>query len=285
MRQVKVQNLIHAFPDFQLGPLSFSFKTGDRIGLIGSNGAGKTTLIRAFLGLLRPTKGNIHHLPEAKEHPVIGYAGPDMSFYEKWSAGKNLDVIRQHYPEWEHERTLALIDRLQLPLKTKVRDLSLGNRMKLALIIALSTNPDIILLDEPTNSLDPVVKADVLDALKQQVKHHPTALLVSSHHIGELDGLVNRLLLMRKGKLISDENPEDLRERFCSFHLKTEKFDHPHLTPGYTRHQWEDGVLSIISHDANATRDWFLRNRLTPREQQLSLEEIAVNLLRQEQEQ
>jgi ABC-2 type transport system ATP-binding protein len=165
------KDMVKTFPGFKLGPLNLELEPGTVLGLIGRNGAGKTTSIQCLVGLLRADSGEMRvfgrpndlNKPEWKQN--IGYVGDIHVFYERWTGQQNLRFLSQFYPNWSEGKAAELANRFQLPLDKRAKDLSTGNRVKLSLVSALAHSPKLLLLDEPTSGIDPVVRNEVLDVL------------------------------------------------------------------------------------------------------------------------
>ena len=192
-------NVIKTYRDFKLGPIDLELEPGTVLGLIGPNGAGKTTLIQCLVGLLRPDSGdmrvfgNPNDLNKPEWKLDIGYVGDAQVFWERWTAAGNLRFISQYYPDWSDQRASELAERFRLPLNKRAKDLSTGNRVKLSLIMALAHSPKLLLLDEPTSGMDPVVRAEVLDVLFEILETGDRAILYATHILSEISRLVDDL--------------------------------------------------------------------------------------------
>jgi ABC-2 type transport system ATP-binding protein len=181
----RLRGLTKRFPGFQLGPLDVVLEPGTVLALIGPNGAGKTTTLNCLAGLTVPDEGGAEVFG-APVHPAyteyrrdVGYVGEEGGFFRRWTAGRNLDYLARLLPGWSQDRARRLADRFGLPLGKAVQDLSRGNRTKLALVAALAHGPRLLLLDEPTAGLDPVVRSEVLDVLWEVTEDGAHAVLYS----------------------------------------------------------------------------------------------------------
>lgn len=215
-----------------LGPISMTLQPGHIYGLAGENGAGKSTLIRLITGLARPSSGTIaimgttngKALNEARRR--TGYVPDGGALYPNLSARQNISVRQA---EWglcrgrsadraEQERLLGLVD-LAGAGRKPARSFSLGMIQRLALAIALLGNPDFLILDEPTNGLDPTGVRDMRSLLLSLNRSYGTTMLISSHALGELKNLATDYLILNQGTLIASEpaanlgDPEDYWDR------------------------------------------------------------------------
>lgn len=278
-------NLVKSYPGFQLGPLNLHLEVGRIIGYIGPNGAGKSTTMHCLTGLVKPEEGEIQIFnrrndparPEWKHD--IGYVGDVHPFYENWSGEKNLRFIAQFYPSWSDDRLLTLIKRFDVPWRKKVKDLSTGNRVKLALVAALAHNPKLLLLDEPMSNLDPVVRTEVMDALFELMGSGDRAIFYSTHILSEVGKLADELVFLDKGHIILRTPKDDLTDRWrkISFRLAEDRkaFDAAVV-------HWREGHdHQVISTDATATLQQIRAlDAENIQETRLSLEEIAVQILK-----
>jgi len=190
--------------------VSFSVRTGEVIGFVGLNGAGKSTTINLILGFLRASAGTVRVFgqkiaPETahKTHSDIGFVAGDMSLFEQYTGRQYLAFVRRQYGTHDAGMYNELIERFDPQLNKKIKQLSRGNKQKIALIAAFMTNPKLVVLDEPTSGLDPVMQQAFLK-LVQDVSARGTTVFMSSHYLNEVADVCSRVLLMRGGKLVKD---------------------------------------------------------------------------------
>jgi len=188
--------------------LSFSIEEGEIFGYLGPNGSGKTTTIRCFMGLLRPTSGECRVLGErvlpgrATQHTRIGYLPGDFQIWPGRTARKSLKLMAElGNGKNINKRRNELAERLDLDLDRRVRALSKGNRQKVGVVFAFQHQPDILILDEPTIGLDPLMRQVVLDMICEAAQAGTTVLL-SSHDLSEVAAVCGRAAILREGKLI-----------------------------------------------------------------------------------
>ena len=188
--------------------LSFDIDKGEIFGYLGPNGSGKTTTIRCLMGLLRPTSGQCNILGSriepgyATQHTHIGYLPGDFNIWPGRSARKSLELMAKLGNGKNcSKRQEELAERLDLDLDRKVRALSKGNRQKVGVIYAFQHQPEVLILDEPTIGLDPLVSQVVLDLIREATGEGATVLL-SSHDLSEVAAVCERAAILREGKLI-----------------------------------------------------------------------------------
>jgi ABC-2 type transport system ATP-binding protein len=189
---------------------------GEIFGFLGPNGAGKTTTIRLLLGFLRPTLGHatICGLDCWRESPRIkrevGYLPGDLRLYP-WITGRTMLNIVERVRKLDLRKSGAdLADRFQLELNLRVRKMSRGMRQKLGLIIALVHKPRLLILDEPTTGLDPLMQAELATHLRQLAAAGHTVFF-SSHTLSEVESLCDRVAIVRQGRIIADETLQSFR--------------------------------------------------------------------------
>ena len=265
--------------------VDLSVPRGSAFGLLGTNGAGKTTTIRMLLGLLRPTAGRANVLGmDARRKAVAirkrtGYVPEDHHVYPWMTVGEVVRFVKAFYPTWDDKECLALLARFGLDVDKKVRDLSKGMVAKLALTLALAHNPELLVLDEPTSGLDPIVRRDFLASMVRMIQEEGRTVFVSTHLIAEIEGVVDRVAIMKSGKILLTDEVERLKETTVRVKLI---FPEPPREGGIegalSLHRngrlWE-AVLPDWSHQT--ARD--LRSRLSPSSidvERIGLEDIFI---------
>lgn len=194
--------------------LTFSVARGVTYGFLGPNGAGKTTTIRCLLGLLRPTAGEIRVLDErisldgAALRSRIGYVAGDVRLYDRETGRWHID----HLSALRGAKAPSvddLVARLEFDPTRRVKQLSKGNRQKLALVLALMHDPELLILDEPTSGLDPLNQQVVFEIIAERIRTGTTVLL-SSHILSEVEKVCDRVAIIREGRLVAEETMSDL---------------------------------------------------------------------------
>lgn len=195
---------------FELGHLDLRVPTGSIYGFLGPNGSGKTTTIRLCLGLLRAARGSIQvlgHAIPAETHKMfarVGYVPERPHLYPTLTVREALDFHGAFHPRWDAAGATELLGTFALAPDTCVNRLSKGENGKLLMLLALAQRPDLLVLDEPTDGLDPVVRRDVLMAVIDFVSESGATVFVSSHLVHELERICDWVGVMDRGRLVAE---------------------------------------------------------------------------------
>jgi len=281
-----LSGLTKRWPGFQLGPLDLVLEPGTVLALVGPNGAGKTTTLNCMAGLIVPDEGGTE-VYGAPVHPArteyrrdVGYVGEESGFFQRWTAGRNLDYLARMMPGWSNDRASRLSDRFGLPLDKPVNKLSRGNKTKLALVAALAHGPRLLLLDEPTSGLDPVVRSEVLDVLWEITEDGEHAVLYSTHVLSDINRLADELAFLRDGQLVLRTGRDELSEswRRVSFRLQEEKVE----LSGVVEHRQVRTEHQVITRNAPVTLQQLTEMGAEAVEvSRMSVDEIAVQILKE----
>lgn len=280
-----VADLVKTYPGFQLGPVNLELIAGQVLALVGANGAGKTTLLNCMVGLCRADTGSVQ-IFGTKNRPdttnwkqTIGYVGERSGFYQKWTGQANLDFLGGFYTHWSPAKCTDLANRLNLPLNKPVKDLSTGNRAKLALVAALGHTPQLLLLDEPFSGLDPLVRAEVHDILWQYLEDGMPAIMYSTHILSDVSRLADEMAFIGDGQVLLRAPTCDLSESWRRISFRSET---PVDTlPAAFNLQRNGNDYKLLSSDAATTQARL--NELAAQDiivTRLTLEEIAVQIMR-----
>ena len=201
-----------------LDGVSLTIEAGEVFGYLGPNGAGKTTTIRLIMGMLRPTSGTAKVLgldtwrQSVQVHRVVGYVPGEPALYDRLTGHQHVTYCSHLRHRDDAKRAAQLADRLGLDLKRPARTLSRGNRQKLAVILAVMSRPRLLVLDEPTSGIDPLVQ-QVFHAILLEHTADGGSALFSSHVLGEVERVADRIGVVRRGKLVAVERLQDLAAR------------------------------------------------------------------------
>lgn len=211
--------------------ISLEVKEGEIYGFVGPNGAGKSTTIRLLLNFIYPVSGsgkifNKDIVKESKEiKKLIGYVPSEVRFYDDMKVKEIIEYACSFYEKVNMDEIYTLCDVFEMDLHKKMRELSLGNKKKVAIVQALVNNPKLIILDEPTGGLDPLMQKKLFDTLKA-LRKRGTTIFLSSHNLMEVENLCQRVAVIKEGKIIDIIEIE--KERENSGHkiiIKGEKID------------------------------------------------------------
>lgn len=199
-----------------LNDVSLSINSGEIFGFLGPNGAGKSTTIRCIMGSIFPDSGTIeiNKLPVDRSHAqyreYVGYVPSDLQLNEKWSGDDHISFFRSLR---KNKRDIANdISRLSLDTTEHVKHLSTGNKQKLAFLLALMAQPKVLILDEPTKGLDPILQETMYEMLLE-FKENGGCVFFSSHNLSEVERISDRIGIIRAGKIVANETMETLREK------------------------------------------------------------------------
>ena len=217
---LQVQNLTKQYPGFLLDHVSFSVPAGTIVGLIGENGAGKSTTIRAILDLVHTDDGTItlwaqtlrSNARALKEQ--IGVVFDELHFYEGLTSRQVGKISAAAYTQWDDAVYQSYLHRFAIPEEKSIKTFSKGMKMKLALAVALSHHPKLLILDEPTGGLDPVMRDDLLDVLLDFVQDETHAILLSSHITTDLEKIADYIVFLHNGKCLFERPKDELLYQF-----------------------------------------------------------------------
>lgn len=233
MDRVSFNNVTKEFKNKAvLKGVSFNIEAGDIYGLIGENGAGKTTLLKLIVNLLKPTSGNIQVLgKEIKKDSYdylrnIGALIDEPVFYKKLTLYENFKVHCEYLGFYDEEKLENVLRRVGLHNKKdrKIKELSFGEKQRLAIAYALITEPELLILDEPTNGLDPIAIVELREILLKLNREFNTTIIISSHAINELETLANKVMFLKNGEIVEDGLLEEIKEK-CSVYIEIEVED------------------------------------------------------------
>ena len=210
--------------------LTFDVRPGEIFGYLGPNGAGKTTTIRALLDLIRPTSGHAalfgmdSHRDAVAIHRRLGYLPGELKLYEGLTGAEYLRYLGSLRGGVPRGRVEALAERLDLDLGQRIRSLSHGNKQKVGLMQALMHEPELLVLDEPTQGLDPLIQRE-FSALMNETRERGRAVFLSSHVLPEVDRVCDRVAIIREGRLVAVEDIGDLKAK--ALRTLDIHFEHP----------------------------------------------------------
>jgi len=190
---------------------SFSVERGEVVGFVGLNGAGKSTTINMLLGFQHPSEGEVRlfgekvTLPNShRSHRKLGFATGDMSLFDGMTGAQYLRFVARAYKTSTNTETFKrLVERFSPQLDKKLNTLSRGNKQKIALIAAFMTEPELVILDEPSSGLDPLMQQHFLDLVREE-SEKGTTIFMSSHYLNEVADVCSRILLIKNGQLVKD---------------------------------------------------------------------------------
>jgi ABC-2 type transport system ATP-binding protein len=210
-----------------LDDLSFIVEEGDVIGVLGKNGSGKTTMLEMMVGFSPATQGNVRVLGHdsftlpAEAKARIGFVPQQDELLQQLKGREQLKVIASFYPEWDNELIERLVSVWELDLDQRVRDMSLGQRQKMSILLALGHSPDLLLLDEPVASLDPIARRQFLEQIVEIAADGQRAVVFSTHIVSDIERLANKIWILKDGHLFWRGDLDALKESIVRMHVRS----------------------------------------------------------------
>ncbi len=229
---LELQQICKSFPksNFILDKLSFSLPYGAILGFVGENGAGKTTTIGCILNTVRKDSGMVKLFgkemrdidTDIREKIGVVYDGDNFPGF--WTAKQLSQVMEGIYTQWDHALFQKYSEDFHLPVKQKIKNYSRGMTMKLAIAVALSHHPQLLILDEATSGLDPIMRDEMLDVFLEFVQEESHSILLSSHITSDLEKVADYITFIHNGKLIMTASKNDLVYNYAVMRCKESQF-------------------------------------------------------------
>lgn len=253
-----VSGLTKKYKEFSLSDISFEVPRGTIVGLIGENGAGKSTTLNAILGVVHKDAGEISIMgnpieelkPDMKEK--IGVVFDGTNFSEELTPKKLNKVLKGIYASWDEDFFVSLLKKLSLPLQKKIKSFSKGMKAKLSIAVAFAHHPKLLILDEATSGLDPIVRDDILDMFLDFVQDEENSILVSSHITTDLEKVADYIVFIHEGRLIFSKPKDELLESYGIVKCGAAQFDalDKQDIVAYRKQDYEWQVLVADRHSA-----------------------------------
>lgn len=250
MNAIEFNHVNKSFGSFAIEDLNLTVPTGTICGLVGENGAGKSTSIKLLLNALRPDSGTIQVLGTDTCDPAyvavkndIGVVLDDAWFPETITAKQVGSIMADTYINWDSALYESYLTRFSLPRDKKFKDFSRGMRMKLSIAVALSHDPKLLVLDEATAGLDPIVRDEVVELFNEFTREETHSILISSHILSDLEKLCDYIAFIHEGRLLFCEEKDRLLEEYAIFVGTTEQADS--LLPEAVVYQETNGLGGV----------------------------------------
>lgn len=211
---LKIDNVVKGYDKGDvLHGINMHVEKGSVHGLIGENGSGKTTLIKCVTGIYRPESGVVTLEGEpVYENPAvkarIGYVADNNTYFPRYRLGKMVKFYKDTYPKFDVQKCIDMNQVFRLDMNKRVNELSKGQKMRLAFMLNISANTDLLVMDEPTAGLDAIAKKELFDMLINEVEYRELTVLITSHNLMELEKICDSLTLIKGGK-VSEQNQVD----------------------------------------------------------------------------
>ena len=213
---IEVKNVSKRYPLFELQNINFNVPSGSIVGFIGENGAGKTTTIKLLLNEIRRDSGSIQIFgmdnisDERKIKEQIGVVFDESYFHGEFKSGDIGNILKRVFHSWDESLYQHYLQQFKLPKNKIVKEYSKGMKMKLSIASALAHKPRLLILDEATSGLDPIIRSDILDILLDFMQDESHAILFSSHITSDLEKVADYITFIHDGKIVFDRSKDDL---------------------------------------------------------------------------
>lgn len=231
MNALEIKNISKTYKNFKLDDISFVLPCGHIMGLIGENGAGKSTIINCILDIIEKDSGSISVLGQKNDKnnvslkENIGVVLDASDVYDNYTVKQVENIMKDVYKQWNHEVYDYYIQKFALPLNKMIKDFSRGMKMKMAITIALSHQPKLLILDEATSGLDPIMRDEILDVFMEFVQDENHAILLSSHISSDLEKIADYITFIHEGKLILSTSKDELIYEYGLMKCRNDEFD------------------------------------------------------------
>ena len=224
---LEIKGLSKEYKDFRLDNVSFEVPSGSIVGLIGENGSGKTTIIKLILNMIKKNGGEVTVLGKNKDisdiKNEIGVVMDEPGFPGFLNAVEINRIMRNIFSNWSEDTFFGYLKKLKVPDDKEYKDMSKGTRMKTGIAVALSHDPRLLILDEATNGLDPVVRSEVNEIFTEFTRNESHSILISSHIVSDLDRICDYIVFIHNGRLMLFEEKDRLLEKYCVVHCTREQ--------------------------------------------------------------
>ena len=227
---VQLDRVMKKYGSFAL-ELNMQIPENQIIGLIGANGAGKSTTFKLMIGLIRPDQGNAEVFGRnaadlgAEEKQKIGVVFSDSGFSEYLRVQQLIPVMKRFYPDFQEKEFRKRCERFKIPLNKQIKDFSTGMKAKLNVLLALSHDSSLLLLDEPTAGLDVVAREEILDLLREYMEIPGRSIVISSHISGDLEHFCDDLYMIHEGKIVLHEETDRILEEYGFLKVSEQEYE------------------------------------------------------------
>lgn len=226
---IELDGVTKQYENFSLQDVSFKVPKGSIMGFVGENGAGKTTTLKAILNLIHTDKGNVTVLGanQIQENcsikEQIGVVFDESYFHENLNVNQISKVMKHIYKNWQPEEFKKYAEKFRLPSHKIVKEYSSGMKMKLSIAVALSHKAKLLILDEATSGLDPVIRDEILDIFLEFIQDESNTILLSSHITSDLEKVADYITFIHQGKIVFSESKDDLIYQYGVVHCKKDE--------------------------------------------------------------
>ncbi len=271
-----------------LQDLSFEVRAGEVVGVLGKNGAGKTTLLELMLGYSTPSSGHVRIFGAESQNLTgevkrrIGFVPQQDELLNQLTVAEQLRVIASFYPRWDHELIARLCGAWGVDPQARIKSMSVGERQKLSILLAFGHRPDLLILDEPVASLDPMARRQFLEQLVELSAEGQRAVVFSSHIVSDIERLATRIWILKEGRLFWEGDLESLKESVSRLHIRVGgAMTHLDIPGALNQRVQAQSVIAVVRDWTQAIQQSFeQRYSVTVEQESLGLEEIFLELHR-----
>lgn len=224
MNALEIKNLCKTYDGFALDNLTLELPSGCIMGLVGENGAGKSTTIKLILDMIKKDSGSIKIFGRNNQENIkslkedIGVVLDEAGISECLTAIQVGNIMRYTFKNWDDNVYNELLEKFDIPKKKRFKEFSKGMKMKLAISVALSHHPKLLILDEATSGLDPVIRDEITDIFSEFTRDESHSVLMSSHIVSDLEKICDYIAFLHKGKLLMCEEKDLIKEKYGMIH-------------------------------------------------------------------
>lgn len=279
MNALEIRNLTKSYPGFTLDNINLTLPSGCIMGLIGENGAGKSTTIKLILDMIHKDSGSITILGKDNGDNIkltkedIGVVMDEVGIPECLTVKQVGNVMKHTFQNWDAAEYARLVQKLELPDKKQFKEFSRGTKMKLGIAIAMSHNSKLLILDEATSGLDPVVRDEVVEMFSEFTRDESHSILISSHIVSDLEKLCDYIAFLHKGKLLLCEEKDQLLAEYGLIHCTADELQSlPSDAVKYKKENTYGGQAMVLRNGVPSGI------RVSP----ISIEELFVFMVKEE---
>lgn len=279
MNALEIRNLTKSYPGFTLDNINLTLPSGCIMGLIGENGAGKSTTIKLILDMIHKDSGSIIILGKDNGDNIkltkedIGVVMDEVGIPECLTVKQVGNVMKHTFQNWDAAEYARLVQKLELPDKKQFKEFSRGMKMKLGIAIAMSHNSKLLILDEATSGLDPVVRDEVVEMFSEFTRDESHSILISSHIVSDLEKLCDYIAFLHKGKLLLCEEKDQLLAEYGLIHCTADELQSlPSDAVKYKKENTYGGQAMVLRNGVPSGI------RVSP----ISIEELFVFMVKEE---
>ncbi len=280
---LEVLNLVKKYPDFKLDSVNIKLPKGKIIGLIGENGSGKTTTIKAILNLMNYDKGNIKIFGKdsrsliKEEREQIGIVLSDSFFSPILNVNDINKLMKDFYHNWNEKLYYEMIKEFKIPCNKPLKEFSSGMKMKIKVLCAIAHEPKLLILDEPTNGLDPIFRYEIIELFNNFVSNGENSILMTTHITSDLEHLTDEVIFIDDGHIILDVSKEVIDNEYGILELPEEKFIKIKKEDYFKSLKYKDEYLVLVN-----SKDEFLKKYSKMILRKPILEELMLMLVKGE---